>query len=308
MATFAAPSRGEAARASLLIALSALGFGSIAIAITFATGAGAPLLAILTWRYGLAAVLLGAAAWASGVRRPSRVAGRVFVVAGLFQAVIAAVSLSALRYIPAATLSFLFYTYPAWVAIIARVRHSEPLSPTRLLALGLALAGIFVMVGTAAGARPHPVGIALALSSAMVYAAYIPVIGSLQRGVPETEMSALMSGGATLFLAIAAVARGEMTFEMHRTAWVAIVLLALFSTAGAFLLFLRGLRVLGAVRTAIISTVEPFFTALLGALLLSQPLTRTTVVGGMLIAAAVVLLQMPANGSPRPGAPRRAED
>ena len=33
--------------------------------------------------------------------------------------VIAFVSLSALRYIPAATLTFLFYTYPAWVTVIS---------------------------------------------------------------------------------------------------------------------------------------------------------------------------------------------
>jgi drug/metabolite transporter (DMT)-like permease len=50
--------------------------------------------------------------------------------------------------------------------------------------------------------------------------------------------------------------------------------------------------VLGPVRTAIVSTVEPFFTALMGAWLLDQPLTFTTLVGGALIAAAVILLQL----------------
>ena len=52
-------------------------------------------------------------------------------------------------------------------------------------------------------------------------------------------------------------------------------------------------------RTAIVSTVEPFFTALLGAWVLSQPLTRGTLVGGAMIAAAVVLLQLKSsdNGS-----------
>lgn len=288
----ATPSRAAAVRASLLVAASACGFGAIAILVTFAIGAGAPLLAVLTWRYALATVLLGAAAAVAGLRRPSPAALRIFLLAGLFQALIAVVSLSALRYIPAATLSFLFYTYPAWVAVIARVRHSEPLTPTRLVALALALAGIFVMVGTAAGGSLHPRGITLALVSAFIYAAYIPMIGVLQRGVPEVETATLMSAGAALFLAIAAATRRELTLELHATAWTSVVLLAILSTAGAFLLFLRGLRVLGAVRTAIISTIEPFFTALLGAWLLAQPLTRTTLVGGALIATAVVLLQL----------------
>jgi ABC-type sugar transport system substrate-binding protein len=62
-------------------------------------------------------------------------------------------------------------------------------------------------------------------------------------------------------------------------------------TAIAFLLFLRGLAVLGSVRTAIVSTIEPFFTTLLGALVLSQPLPPSSLLGGALIALAVVLLQ-----------------
>jgi drug/metabolite transporter (DMT)-like permease len=95
--------------------------------------------------------------------------------------------------------------------------------------------------------------------------------------------------------------RGELTVQMHVTAWYAIVGLSLISTVGAFLMFLSGLRVLGPVRTAIVSTIEPFFTLLLGAGILAQPLTKTTIVGGALIAGAVVLLQLrPAeNGSGR---------
>jgi len=141
----------------------------------------------------------------------------------------------------------------------------------------------------------------LALTGAVLYAIYVPMINELQRNLPSVATAAHMSAGAAIILVVAAVTRGEFAIRLQTTAWVAILGLSLISTVGAFLLFLRGLRVLGAIRTAIISTVEPFFTALLGAWLLSQPLTRTTLIGGALIAAAVLLLQMPAaaNGSGR---------
>jgi drug/metabolite transporter (DMT)-like permease len=58
----------------------------------------------------------------------------------------------------------------------------------------------------------------------------------------------------------------------------------------AFVLFLRGLAAIGPVRTAIVSTVEPFCAALLGAVVLGQPLSPGTLAGGGLIATAVVLL------------------
>ena len=64
----------------------------------------------------------------------------------------------------------------------------------------------------------------------------------------------------------------------------------------AFVAFMRGLGLLGPVRTAIVSTVEPFFTAVLGAAVLAQPAGPATFVGGTLIAAAVLLVQRP----PRP--------
>jgi len=293
--------RAAAGRATLLVALSACGFGAIAIFVTLATAAGAPLVGILSWRYVVATAVLAALAWFANVLRFDWSALRVMAFAGFGQSVIAVVSLSALRYIPAGTLSFLFYTYPAWVAVIARIRHSEPLTPVRLSALVLSLAGIFVMVGAPGGATLHPVGVTLALIAALLYAIYIPMIGELQRLQSPVATATYMSAGAAMLLGIMAAMRGELTVQMHVTAWYAIVGLSLISTVGAFLMFLSGLRVLGPVRTAIVSTIEPFFTLLLGAGILAQPLTKTTIVGGALIAGAVVLLQLrPAeNGSGR---------
>lgn len=284
--------RAAAGRATLQILLSACGFGAIAIFVTIAQGTGATLLTVLSWRYVVGGTCLGIIAALSGALRLNRSTLRVALLAGLGQSIIAVVSLSALRYIPAGTLAFLFYTYPAWVAIIARVRHSEPLTPVRLLALGLSLAGIFVMVGAPGGSALHPMGVALALVAALLYAAYIPMINSLQRGLTPVATATFMSAGAAVLLGAVAAVRGEVVIDLHATAWAAILALALVSTVAAFLLFLRGLRVLGPVRTAIVSTVEPFFTAVLGTWFLSQPLTSTTIVGGLLIAAAVVLLQL----------------
>ncbi len=73
--------------------------------------------------------------------------------------------------------------------------------------------------------------------------------------------------------------------------------LALVCTVMTFIAFLNGLAVLGPVRTAIISTIEPFFTTLLGAAALGQAAGPGTMAGGLLIGGAVLLLQRP---SPSP--------
>lgn len=286
------PSRAASGRGTLYVALSAFGFASIPIFVTLATRSGAPLLEVLVGRYGLAAVLLAALARSTGTRTLQRAGIRVMIVIGVAQALIAYSSLMALNYIPAGTLSFLFYTYPAWVAIIARLRRLEPLTRTRLVALAMSLFGVVVMVGSPTAAALDPRGVVLALSSALLYAAYIPLIGFMQRDLTPAATAGYMAIGAAIVFLAAKVISSGVAFHLSPIAWRSIAGLAVISTTISFMLFLRGLSVLGPVRTAIISTIEPFCTALLGAWLLGQPLTRDTLLGGAFIAGAVVLLQL----------------
>src|SRR6266576_6106675 len=135
-------------RATALIVVSALSFGSISVLTVLTTSAGVPLLTIMTWRYVLAALLLSAAASRATVRLTAkRRIIQLLLIGGFGQALITYLSLYALRYIPVGPLAFLFYTYPAWVAIIASIRGTERLTTVRVTALMLALIGVAVMVG-----------------------------------------------------------------------------------------------------------------------------------------------------------------
>jgi drug/metabolite transporter (DMT)-like permease len=282
-------------RATLLILFSAGCFGSIGILITLAVGTGARLIDVLVWRYAIATVLLVVASGGlAAVRAPGRRALPLIVLAGGGQALIAFVSLSSLKYIPVASLTFLFYTYPAWLAVISAVRGTEKLTALRAAALALSLAGLALMVGIpGTGERGlNPIGAMLALASALLYALYIPTINHFGRGIPPAVTSTFASGGAAITLFIAALFQGGLQAELAPLAWMSIALLAVLSTVLAFIAFLHGLAVLGPVRTAIVSTVEPFWAALLGRVVLGQLLGPRIFAGGLLIATAVILLQL----------------
>lgn len=288
------PSSAPLLRATLLIVLSACCFGSIAPLTVIATDHGMALEAVQAWRYITSAVLLVAFGWWRG--QPPRVGvapwftPRVLLVAGGGQATVATLALIALQWIPAATASFLFYTFPAWVAVITAIRGIERLDRTRVTALVLALGGIGFMVGAPSAAALNPLGVAAVLTGALVYALYIPVLGTLQRRRAALDVSrAIAVGGAVLFVTWAGTT-GTLFDIPDRVAFGASALQGLLS-AGSFLAFLAGLRVLGPVRAAITSTVEPFWTTLLGVLLLRQSVGTGTVIGGFAIMGAVVLLQ-----------------
>ncbi|WP_411280380.1 DMT family transporter [Gemmatimonas sp.] len=297
------PSSAQLLRATLLIVLSACCFGSLSPLTVIATGRDMALESVQAWRYTTSAVLLVALGWWRGTGRRRGAAPwwtpRILLLAGAPQAAVATLALGSLRWIPAATASFLFYTFPAWVAVITAIRGSERLDRTRVTALVLALGGIGFMVGAPSAASLNPLGVAAVLTAALVYALYIPVLGALQRERDAIDVSQAISvGGAVLFVAWAA-STGTLFRIPDAAAFGASALQGVL-TAVSFLAFLAGLRVLGAVRTAITSTVEPFWTTLLGVVVLRQSVGTGTLIGGVAIMGAVLLLQRP------PVAPRPA--
>jgi drug/metabolite transporter (DMT)-like permease len=282
---------------TLAVVISACCFGTISPLTVVATERGMALQSIQTWRYmASAVVLMGMARWQRPAPAGAGVvpwsAPRVLAVAGGGQALVATLALAALRWLPTATASFLFYTYPAWVTVLSALRGHEPLDRVRVTALLLALGGIGAMVGAPDAASLHPVGLALILSGALVYALYIPVLNHLQQSRDPLDVSRAIAVGGSAIFAIWAAVSGTLFAIPDAVAFGASVLQGVLS-AGSFLGFLAGLRVLGPVRTAITSTVEPFWTTLLGVVLLGQRIDIGTIVGGVAIMGAVLLLQRP---------------
>jgi len=278
-------------KATAQIIASALSFGSISVLTVLTTGAGVPLLTVMAWRYVLGALLLATSARRATIHSVSqRQIAQLLLIGGFGQALITYLSLYSLRYIPVGPLAFLFYTYPAWVAAIAALRKTERLTAVRGTALVLALLGVTVMVG-APVEKLNPIGVGLALASALLYSIYLPALEYVQEGVPAMFATFLLILGAAITFVIAAALTRELFIPRDTSVWVNIVLLAVVSTVIAFSALIKGLSVLGPVRTAIIATVEPFFTAILGMLVLGNQLGAATIIGGVLIAAAILIIE-----------------
>jgi drug/metabolite transporter (DMT)-like permease len=271
--------------------IAAVSFGSISLATVLAKRDGMPLVMLLMGRYAIAGVLL--IPMSGGWRRlviEKRRALQLVIIGGVGQTLVSVLSLAALDYITAATMEFLFYTYPVWVVIYTRIRGSDPITPRRLVALALALGGVVAMVGLPGAQALHPAGVALGIGAAMIYGVYVPTLGVLQRDIEPGAATFYICVGVALVLGVAGVWRGDFSMSHTLASWGAMVWMAVVSTVLAFHLFLRGLETLGPVRTAIIATIEPFSVSVVGIFLLQQPLTVPVLAGGALIAAAVLVM------------------
>jgi drug/metabolite transporter (DMT)-like permease len=284
-----APSLGAGTAWTLL---AALGFAVVSTLTSIALAERVALWNILTWRYVLGAVVMVAFVGARHYpRMPRREMLAWIVIGGGGQALFIGMALSSLSYIGVATLAFLFYTYPAWVTLVQAVRGVEALSARSLLALALSFGGVVLMYGAPGTSGLAWRGVALALGAAAIYGVFIPTMQHMQKSHPVAVTSAYGKIGSAICFLLLASAGGSFSASMTATAWGAIVALTIFSTVLPSVFFLMGLMRLGPVRTAIVSTVEPFLTAVLGALVLGQAIAPGILLGGALIVSAVVVLQ-----------------
>jgi drug/metabolite transporter (DMT)-like permease len=272
-----------------LIALSAAFFGSLAVYGKFAERMGIPLTELLAVRFAAAAVIL----WGLALLRRERLWwGRRsvgFVVMGLLYVGQAAAYFTSLKTIPAAVTSILLYLYPAVVMLMAAAFLEERLTGVRVLALLIAVAGVFTVVNPlGVGGSIDGVGLLFGLATAAIYATYILVGRALLRDVPAVVASAAIATTAGITLAIFGAAGGQLR-PLDAGGWALALSMAVVATAIPATMFLAGLARVGATRAAIISTLEPATTVVLAALLLGEDLGPVRLVGGAMILAAAVI-------------------
>lgn len=280
--------------------VSAASFGVMAILIRIAYDAGAEPAAILFVRFAVAAVILSAirrarrvGAAARGQRMGVAVLGAIYVGQSLCY-------FTALRYAPAALVALLLYLNPAIVAVAASVLFGARLGRTRVAALIIALVGMVATVGAAWPA--DPLGIALAIGAAVIYATYILVGSRVSTGPGPLASSEIVTASAALIFGVVVLASGP-SFPATADGWAAALGIALVSTVVAIVTFFAAMERLGPSDAATISTIEPAVTVVLAALVLHERVTALQVFGGSLILAAVVLLsrvRAPVDAGPDP--------
>jgi drug/metabolite transporter (DMT)-like permease len=277
---------------------SGAAFGAMAVFGKLAYGQGSTVGTLLSLRFTLAAALFWLLLVASGATRELRALRRRDIAAGLAlgacgYAVQAGCYFAALERIDASLLALLLYTFPAMVTAAAIVLGRERPESRRLVALGLALGGGLLVVAGAGTGALDGLGASLALGAAVCYSAYILVSDGIVRRVPARLLAALVCTGAAFTLTLGSAALGQLRpgdVTLAGFGWLAC--LAVVSTVGAISLFFAGLKRVGPSTAAILATVEPLVTVLLAFLVFGETLGAPQLLGGALVLAAVLVLQL----------------
>ncbi|WP_430789398.1 EamA family transporter [Actinoplanes sp. G11-F43] len=289
----------------LLCLISAACFGAMAIFGKYAYVAGVTAPTLLLIRFTLAALILAVLVAAGPWARPR---GRHLVVAlglgAVGYATQATLFFEALTVMDASLLALILYTYPLMVTAIAALLGRDLLTPARVAALLAASTGtLLVLLGGGVGML-NPLGVTLALGSALTYTLYILVSDRVVQQVPPVPLTATVMAGASAALVVRSAATGGPDVNFAPSGWLWLAAIAVMSTVLAALTFFAGLRRTGPSTAAILSTAEPVVTAALAASLLGESLSPLQWAGGAIVLISVVTVQ---SKSPAPPTRRTAQ-
>lgn len=285
----------EAADWAQLLLLSLLWGGSfflIAVSVT-----GLPVLSIVAIRLGIAAMVLWLIVLATGRRLP-RAPGiwAAFLVMGILNnAIPFGLIVWGQTSIPSGLASILNATTPLWTVIVSGLLLSdEGFSARKLAGVVLGLGGVAVMIGldTLAGLG-HAIWAQLAILGAALSYAFANVFGRRFRSMeldPVVTAAGMVTGSSALLIPLALSVDGLPGADVPGQVWLAAIVLGVVSTGLAYVLYFRVLARAGATNISLVTFLVPVSAVLLGWLFLAETLGPAHLLGVVLIALGLALI------------------
>lgn len=296
----AAIGKGQGARAPNravelgFLGLLALFWGASYLFVKIALGSIPPL-TLIAARVSIAALLLCAVVRWQGAALPRDGATwRALFVQALFNSILSWTVLAwGQQYVPSGLAGVLNSTSPIFAFFITLLwtRH-EAVGVLKLIGALLGLGGVVLILGVGVlGGLGQQVAAQLAVLVGAVLYALAAIYGKRFQGVPPAATAAGTMIWATIVLVPAClVVDRPWTLAPSTEAVAAALALAVFSTAGALLIYFRLVRTLGSLGVTSQSYLRSGVSVLLGMIVLGEPFTWSVGVGLCAVVVSVVLI------------------
>lgn len=252
---------------------------------------GAAIESILFFRYLFAVIMLGAFLFLS--KQSFKISGKqagILLVLGLLYTMSSIFLFEAYHYIASGLATTLIFLYPVLVAIIMVFLGVIPSWPV-WLAIAATFGGVVIMTQGSSDEEINPIGVALSLGSAFVYALFIVIINR-SKTIASISNSLLtfyaLSVGATIFMGKIAFSDIPITTGITDCSdWLNLIGLALLPTIVSTATLAVATRNIGATKASVLGVFEPITAILVGTLMFGEALT-TNIVAGIGIAMVAV--------------------
>jgi drug/metabolite transporter (DMT)-like permease len=185
---------------------------------------------------------------------------------------------------------------PIFSVIVAGIwLKDEPVTRSRLLGAALGLVGVVVLIGPSALAgldanllaQLAVLGAALSYAFAGVYARRFPRMNI--DPIVAAAGQLLMSSLVLIVLALTFEAPSQL-FQSSASVWMAVIFMAVFSTALAYILYFRLLATAGATNAILVTLLIPVTAVLLGTIILNERLEWGHLLGMIVIGLGLAVI------------------
>lgn len=258
---------------------------------------GASIESILFFRYTFAVVLL--ASFLILTRQSFRITARqagVLLALGLLYTSSSIFLFEAYNYIASGLATTLIFLYPVLVAVIMVFLRVVPSWPV-WLSIAATFGGVIIMTQGSGGDSLNPIGVALSLGSALVYALFIVIINR-SKAIAQISNTLLtfysLTVGAIVFLGKISFSEAPISAGITTGGdWLNLAGLALLPTIVSTATLAIATRNIGATKASVLGVFEPITAILIGTLMFGEPLTTNILLGiGIAIVAVTFMISV----------------
>lgn len=198
---------------------------------------------------------------------------------------------TALGITQASNVALLVCTVPIFTALLSRWVYGEPLRHNLMLGSVIALVGVgLVVFNGSVLLRIHPLGDFLSIVASLMWAVYCLILKPLGGRYPAVFITRKVFFYSILSLVVYFLFQPlEFKTDVLLQPVVAsnLLFLGLVASMGCFIAWNTAVKVLGPSRTANYIYLQPFSTLILSAVVLSEVITVTSLVGALCIIGGV---------------------
>jgi drug/metabolite transporter (DMT)-like permease len=254
-----------------------------------------PPLTLVLLRVALAALILLPLLRAYRIDFPAGVSGWApFFAVALFNNVLPfSLIVAGQTFVSSGLASILNATTPLFTVLVMAASGEERLSPPRVAGVTIGLIGVIILRGgVGLDLAGQGIGIALCLAAALSYGvAALLARRHLANSPPlATATFQLMASSAMMAVIAGIVDRPWRLALPSPTTWLAVIGLALLSTAIAYIVFFQILRRSGATNVMLVTLLIPLTAILLGALVLGETISAREILGALVIGSALLVI------------------
>lgn len=198
-------------------------------------------------------------------------------------------NIAAVQYISVGLTALLFFTFPPMIAVISLVFVREPVATGRLVSIGLAFAGLALMLGVSV-ATVDIRGVLLALGAAAAAAWHSVWLARRMSHCDIFVVTLHMSWVAAATLLIISLSIGGIQWPDMQIGWIGLIGVAMLQAMSVPAYFVA-IPIIGAVKSGMISNVQPLVSIVAAYLLYGEVLSPMQWLGGAMVLGGVWLMQ-----------------